>query len=247
MGRPSPWKEHMNPSHLALKILCQPHMTLLYLAEYLEQEETQKDTLEFRADMTSQLREILAAVRAPVNPSEHRSRPIVSSRITSTTVAPLTGIQTVIFSFEGLSRVLVSGGPVEIGVVVFGSLALGESCRIPVGLSELEALEISWDQDKLSLQFATAYGRFGTNKNREDYRPPQDTLIVSERSRKKYVGSLTIKGYGQDVGVQAGFSRSLKTSSSAPILSVPGGRGLHMMFTRGDEVLREVMLLLLDR
>ena len=236
----------MNPSHLALKILCQPHMTLLHFAEYVDQVEAQKATTEFRADTLKQLRDILATVRSEVDTSEHFSPSIANSPPRPTTATPLVGIQTVIFSSEGLTKVLVEGGPVEFGDVVFGSLARGESCRIPVGLAELKALEFSWEHEKISVCFATALGRFGTKESLEDYRPPQDTLVVSERSRKKYSGYLTIKSYGLDIGVQAMCRKRLKTVSSAPALSVPNSRGLHITFTDGDNLLREVMLLLLD-
>lgn len=235
----------MNPSHLALKILCQPHMTLMHLAEYVEQEAVQKATSEFRADILKRQQDILDLLSSELDSSEHRSLSIANS-LDTTTAAPLTGVHTVIFSSEGLTNVLVDSGPVEIGDVIFGSLARGERCRIPIGLAELKELEFSWEHEKVSLHFVKALGRFGTKEGLDEYRPPQDTLVVSERSRKKYGGSLTIKDYGPDVDVQAVFRRRLRTVTSAPTLSVPNSRGLHITFIHGDEVLREVMLLLLD-
>ena len=236
----------MTPSILALKILCQPHLMPVHFLEYLEQDQAQRATSEFRSETLKQLQDILAAVRTELDTSEYGTLPTANSPVTATAADSLAGVQTVIFSSEGLSGVLVGGRPLEIGAVILGSLARGESCRIPVGLAELEALEFSWEQDKLHIRFDTAYGRFWTDKGRDEYRPPQKTLVVSERSRKKYGGSLTIKGYGQDLGFQAAFSRRLKTMGSVPTLSIPNGRGLHMAFALGDEVLREVILLLLE-
>lgn len=235
----------MNPSHLALKILCQPSMTLVHLAEYMEQEKALQATSEFRADTLKQLRAILAAASSRVDASEHRSPSSVNSPAT-TSAATLAGIQTVIFSSVDLTNVLLDGGPIEIGDVVFGSLVRGERCRIPVGLAELKGLDLSWEDHKVSLRFTTALGRFGTKKSLDDYRPPQDTLVVSELSRKRYGGSLTIKDYGPDVGFQTVCRRHLRTVTSTPTLCVPNSRGLHITFTRGVDVLHEVILLLVD-
>ena len=232
----------MEPLTLALKIICQPHLAMIYLLEYAQQEEQLQETYEFRKDISDNLRRIHNLLLEKYELNRNNISKINATSAQEVNVDHIDAIGFLEFSPQNLISMLSRVGPIRIGNVLLAQLISGQGCDVPVYLAQLTHVRVFNDHRNLILTFDNVYGRFWRNKRTKSEEIGQRLKIPID-FKGIYHGEITVKNITENVQFSIGRKHRIRTISSSPVLSVRDSTILYMKLETHQRILREIIIL----
>ena len=152
----------MEPLTLALKIICQPHLAMIYILEYAQQEEQLQKTYEFKKEISENLSRIHDLLIEEYGPKYelNKANNSSSNRICAQEmdVDHIDAIAFLEFSTANLVSILMKAGPIRINNVLLAQLNSRQECSVPVDMAQLRQIRISMNSQNLAVTFDEVYG-----------------------------------------------------------------------------------------
>ena len=233
----------MTPLQLALRMMFQPHMFALFLLEYFEEEDTRRETAQFKNQILTDLQQIRDMFTSQTDPLDRESPQVGNDEPIRYAIKPLDAIKSITFSTDGLTELLHHGGPFRIDNVVLALLSSNHTCEVPISLAELEKLRVVYTSGKINIEFQNANGRFWRSGHRSA--TTTDRVIELPVSfRGSYAGELDIRSYSKRISVQMTTRRRVDVLDSKPKLLLRKCPLLRLELNIEDSPLLDVLLVI---